>query len=624
MMIKRLLKSLSTLPMIIVSGVFLAISLVLMLTGVRLPIDPAYVSILISGIPIAVAAIKGLFIGRKITSALLITIAMLAAIFIKQAFAAGEVAFIMAIGGLLEDKTVAKASRGIQEMIELIPCCGRRIRNGLEEMVDVSEIKWKDILRVLPGESIPVDGKIIVGKTSVDQSIMTGESLPVDKSEGEDVYGGTINQFGAIDIEATTIGEDSSLQKMIRLVKEAESKKAPTQKIADSWASFLVPIALLIAIITLLTTNDGIRAVTVLVVFCPCALTLATPTSIMAAIGQATRHGVLIKSGEALENMGKVNIAAFDKTGTLTEGNLTVSDCVSFVDGISDEDLLTIAASVESKSEHPLGKTIVKYAKENEIKLYEVKDFVMLPGMGIIAKMGSREFICGNSKLLSDNQVGIFTDMQKTIAKLCGDGKALVLVGGELVPNKKKCIGVIALTDTIKKTASKMIDDLHDAKVKTVLLTGDHIEAANYFAKLAGIDEVHAELLPEQKVDEIKKMHNRGNVVSMIGDGVNDAPALKTADVGIAMGSIGSDIAIEAADIALMGDDVTLLPYIKRLSNATIKNIHFNIALSMTISFISIALSVTGILNPVTGALVHNVSSVLVVLNAARLYECKF
>ncbi len=623
-MVKRIFKFFSTLPMLIVSGTFLVFSLILILTGVKFPIDPAFISILISGTPIAVAAFKGIIKHKKITSSLLITIAMIASIFVRESFAAGEIAFIMAIGEMLEEKTIAKASKGIREMIELVPCCGRRIRNGIEEMIDVSEIKWEDVLRVFPGETIPVDGKIIVGKTSVNQSIMTGESLPVDKSEGDEVFGGTTNQFGAIDILATAIGEDSTLQKMIRLVKEAEDKKAPTQKIADSWASFLVPVALLIAVVTLLMTNDGIRAVTVLVVFCPCALTLATPTSIMAAIGQATKHGVLIKSGEALENMGKVNIAAFDKTGTLTEGNLTVSDCISFVDGISDDDLLTIAASVESKSEHPLGKAILAYAKEKETKIYDVKDFVMLPGMGVIAKIGSREFICGNSKLLSENQVGIFTDVQKTIARLREDGKALIIVGGELTPGKKKCVGVIALSDTIRKTALKMIDDLHDVDVKTVLLTGDHIEAANYFAKQLGIDKVYAELLPAQKVEEIKKIHSRGKVVAMIGDGVNDAPALKTADVGVAMGSIGSDIAIEAADIALMGDDITKLPYIKRLSNATIKNIHFNIALSMTISFISIALSITGILNPVTGALVHNASSVLVVLNSARLYERKF
>ena len=363
-MIDEIIDFLFGLKMTIISSIFLLISVIFMIFGINIPIylNPAWGTVIISGIPMLLLAMVRLIREKWISSALLIAIAMVASLLIGEVFAAGEVAWIMALGALLEDWTVERAKKGLKNLINLTPQTGRRITNGIEEVIPVDEIKIGDTLRILPGESVPVDGEIITGTSSLDQSIMTGESLPIDKEVGDEVFCGTINLYGAIDIKATSIGENSSLQKLIDLVKAADEKQAPTQRIADKWATWLVPVALGIAIVAWLVTGNIERGVTVLVVFCPCALILATPTAIMAAIGQATKYGVLIKSGEALETLGGLNTLVFDKTGTLTYGNLEVSDVISFKDDLPSEDLLKIVASCEKLSEHPLAKAIVKNA----------------------------------------------------------------------------------------------------------------------------------------------------------------------------------------------------------------------------------------------------------------------
>lgn len=621
-MTANLFNYLSGTRMTLVGGAFLAASLIILLGNLSVPVDPAWVTVLICGLPLLYLALTRVFFERRISSALLISIAMLACIYIGELFAAGEVAFIMAIGAILEDKTVEKAKKGIKELINLAPQQGRRITaHGEafnEEMVPIENIRRGDLLRVLPGETIPVDGTIRVGTTSIDQSVMTGESLPVDKTVDDGVFSGTINRFGAVDIEATKVGEDSSLQKLIRMVQDAENNQAPMQRIVDKWASWLVPIAIVIAVGAYFGTGDIVRAVTVLVVFCPCALALATPTSIMAAIGQATKHGVLIKSGEALENMGKVDIIAFDKTGTLTHGTLVVSDIVSFLPEKTSADLLQLAASVEALSEHPLGKAIVARAKEKNLTLAKVDDFIMTPGKGIRAGVEGKTAILGHMGYLQEQAVTIDDDVRSALEELRMQGKAVVLVALDGV-----CAGMVALSDSLRKNAQGMVERLNSMGTGVVLLTGDHAQTAKYFSTQAGITTVHSELLPEQKVAHIQEMQRQGHTVCMIGDGVNDAPALKTANVGVAMGTMGSDIAIDAADIALMGDDISKIPYLKRLSNATVNTIKFNISMSMVINFAAIALSVVGLLTPITGALVHNAGSVLVVLNAARLYDRK-
>ena len=630
-MLKKLECFLAGLPMTIAAGVFLLLDLVPHLieefggTPVQLsflPFDPAWITIVISGIPLLYLAIWRIIHNHgisKISSALLICIAMFAAIAIGDLFAAGEVVFIMAIGALLEEATTNRAKKGLKKLISLAPTKGRRLKDGKEEMIPAEEIQQGDILRILPGETIPVDGTIISGETSVDQSIMTGESLPVDKGVGEEVFCGTINRFGSIDISATKVEENSSLQKLIRMVQDAENKQAPMQRIADRVASWLVPVALLIAILAYVFSGNIVTAVTVLVVFCPCALVLATPTAIMAAIGQATKHGVIIKSGEALEKMGKVDTIAFDKTGTLTYGRLDVSDMISFDESISETDLLSLAASAEAKSEHPLGKAIVAYAKAKEVPLAESTAFRMTTGKGIFAEVDNRNLLCGNEKFLTENGISIDNQVQSALEQLRTQGKASILVA-----EGQKCIGVIALSDVLRPEAKDMVSRLSDMHTRTVLLTGDHQKTADYFAQQVGISEIRAELLPEKKVQSIEKLQAENHKVCMIGDGVNDAPALKTADISVAMGSMGSDIAVDAAEIALMSDDISKIPYLKRLSNATVKTIKASITLSMCINFAAIVLSLMEVLTPTTGALVHNAGSCFVVLIAALLYDRKF
>lgn len=386
-MFKKVNDFLAGLPMTIVGGIFLIASFVLGKTGTKLPFDPALVTVIICGIPLLYLSVWRIIHNKgisKISSALLITVAMIAAICIGDLFAAGEVAFIMEIGAILEDMTTERAKKGLKKLISLTPTQGRLIRDGKEIMISAEEIKAGDILRVLPGETIPVDGEITDGETSVDQSIMTGESLPIDKTVRDSVFCGTINRFGAVDMKATKVGEDSSLKKLIKMVEDAENKQAPTQRIADKWASWLVPVALLIEILAYVITGDIVRGVTLMVVFCPCALVLSTPTAIMAAIGQATKHGVIIKSGEALEIMGNVDTIAFDKTGTLTYGKLEVSEVAPF-GGMNSDTLLKLTASAEAKSEHPLGKAITNYAKLKNTELFDCDVFRMTAGKGIYA-----------------------------------------------------------------------------------------------------------------------------------------------------------------------------------------------------------------------------------------------
>ena len=618
-MIDEITDFLFGLKMTIVSAIFLVIAVIFMIFGINTPIylNPAWGAVIISGIPMLLLALTRLIREKWISSALLIAIAMVASLLIGEIFAAGEVAWIMALGALLEDWTVERAKKGLRNLINLTPETGRRIVDGKEEMISVDEIKIGDVLRILPGESVPVDGEIIKGTSSLDQSIMTGESLPIDKDIGDEVFCGTMNLYGAIDIKATSLGENSSLQKLIDLVKAADEKQAPTQRIADKWATWLVPVALIIAIAAWLITGNIERGVTVLVVFCPCALILATPTAIMAAIGQATKYGVLIKSGEALETLGGLNTLVFDKTGTLTYGNLAVSDVISLKDDLDEMDVLKIVASCEKLSEHPLAKAIVDKAKETEIDIEEPQDFKMFPGKGVSCKNSYGQVYAGNSKFLSENNIDFNIDSE--LNQLKHEGKASIIVALD-----NSVVGLIGLSDVIREDSKTMIDSLHDLGTETILLTGDNTETANYFASQVGIGKVYGNLLPQEKLDWIEKLKSEGKKVCMIGDGVNDAPALKTADVSVAMGSVGSDVAIEAADIALLGDDIGKIPYLKKLSNSTLFTIKANIIISMTINAVAIVCSVLGLLNPVTGAIVHNAGSCLVVLNAALLYDRKF
>lgn len=611
--IEELIELFESWKMTVVGGAFLAASFILMMSGADFPLDPAWITALICGLPIMFEAAEALLCRGKISSPLLISIAMIASVCIGEVFAAGEIAFIMAVGEILEHMTVARAKRGIKKLVSLAPDTGRVIVDGVAKTVAVSEIKVGDTVRILAGETIPVDGKILSGNTSVDQSVVTGESIPVDKSAGDDVFCGTINRFGAIDVSTTRAGGDSSLDKLVRLVREAEKNKSPSERIADKWASILVPVALLVAVAAYFATGDIIRAVTVLVVFCPCALVLATPTSVMAAIGQATKFGVIIKSGAALETMGKVDCIAFDKTGTLTVGKPVVSDIYSET---SREELLGLAASAESMSEHPLGAAVVDFARSRGVEISGASDFKMTSGRGISANVGGKIAVCGNAAWLAENGIEIPRAALDKLELFSSEGKASILVGAD-----GKFAGLVALSDTPRPAVKEVVSALDSLGVECVLLTGDNARAAEFFAKNAGLKRVCAGLLPAQKLEKIESLKASKKAVCMVGDGVNDAPALKSANVGVAMASMGSDIAVEAADIALMGDDIANLPYLKRLSIATVRSIKVNIALSMAINFVAVMLSLAAVLTPITGALVHNLGSILVVLNAGLLYD---
>jgi len=605
-----------------VSALFLIASFTGMMANIGWLEQLAWGSVILSGLPLAWKALEALWADKRITSALLITLAIIASLIIGETFAAGEIAFIMAIGELLEHGTVARARRGLERLLTLTPPRGRRVMEGKEEMVAYSEIRKGDLLRVAPGESIPTDGLIEAGCTSIDQSILTGESLPVERKAGDEAFAGTINGDGNIDIRATHDGCDSSLQRMIRLVEEAGKKQAPIQREADRWARWIVPASITIALVgyialRLLGYEQGeamLRAVTVLVVFCPCALALATPTSIMAAIGQAAKNGVIIKSGESLEALGRIDTLAFDKTGTLTMGQPAVA--FVHVRKLGKEKLLALAAALESRSEHPLGKAIV--AAAGDAKLAEVTDFKALPGRGAQGVAEGRSLLCGNEACLAEGGVGLDEESRAILGRLRGQGMAAVLLAGG-----HELLGIIGLQDSARPETPQTLGALK-GRLRTILLTGDNICAAKHFAEPLKMDGVYADLLPGEKSGIIEKLQKGGSLVAMVGDGVNDAPALKQANVGIAMSRLGSDIATEAADISLINDDLGRLPYLMRLAQATLGNIRFNIAASLVINLAAVALSLAGMLTPVTGALVHNAGSLVVILNAALLYDRKF
>ncbi len=584
-----------------------------------LPFDPAWLTIAISGYPPVYEAALRLWKGRgmgRISSALLITMAMSAAIGIGDLFAAAEVALIMAIGEMMEKQTTNRAKRGIEKLLSLVPAMARRLEDGKEVMVPLGEVRVGDRLRIIPGEHIPVDGKIIFGETSIDQSLVTGESMPVEKKKGDSVFCGTLNYLGTADIVAEKVGNDSAIAQMIRMVREAEARKAPAERMADKAASYFVPLALVLSVLTYFFTGDMMRAVTILVVFCPCALVLATPTAIMAAIGQAARHGIIIKSGESLEKLGDVNTIAFDKTGTLTHGKPEVTGVISFDSAISEEKLLQLAATVESRSEHPLGKAVCRYALSKEISGRTLSDFHMTPGRGIEATVEEGRVVCGSAAFMEEMGFSISGEQRNQIHGWENKGKAVVLVAcGE------KVIGLLGLSDVVKTEARSIVEKLQEMKIRIVLLTGDNGKTARYFAALAGIVHVFADLLPHDKVNRIRGMESEKRKVCMVGDGINDAPALKTADVGIAMGRLGSDIAVDAADIVLLSDDISKLPYLKRLAKETISTIKLSISLSMVINLLAVACSIMGLLTPTTGALVHNAGSCFVIFLAAMLYD---
>ena len=626
-MINKISKLFSGLHFTIISIVFFILNVVLNLLKIETVFKPVWISIVISAFPFLVGAIKNI-VKFKIKNSLLITIAVIASVFVGEYFAAAEIAILMAIGELLEDYTVDRAKKGLNDLISSAPKKAKKLIKTNDSYtvkeVPIEEIENGDIIRVMPGEIISVDGIIKEGFSSIDQSILTGESLPVDKTVGDEVFCGSMNCFGSIDIIAKDV-ENSSLQKYIDLVERAEKEQTPMQTVIDRLAVKLVPTALLIAIATfaiMMLSNFDLytsinRAVTVLVVFCPCALFLSTPTAVMASIGQASKHGVIIKTFNALEKLAKVNKIAFDKTGTLTYGKLNVNDIENFSE-FSDETIMSLISSLESKSEHPIAKSVTEYLDEKNIKKENVENFKMKIARGVEGEILGNKYFCGNEKYFRENNINIKDNAKEKIEKYSSEAKNIILFGDE-----KEVLSIVTLSDTLRENAKEMVENLKNFEIEPLLLTGDNLSTAKYFSEKVGIIEIKAELSPEEKFENIKSL-KENNVVCMIGDGINDAPALKLADVSVAMGKTGSDISIESANIVLMGHDVSKIVYLKKLANTTVKTIKFNIIISLLINFVAVILSVLGVLNPLVGAIVHNLGSILVILNASLLYDRKF
>jgi heavy metal translocating P-type ATPase len=584
----------------------------------RAPFDPAWIAIVLCGIPIIKGALEGLADGFDVTADVLVAMALIAAVLIGEYFAAGEVAFIMGLGSILENRTLRKAREGIEKLVSLSPTTARVVRDNTEITVPAEEVASGDIVRVLPGEIIPVDGVITFGQSAVDQSLLTGESLPIDKTPGDEVYSGTVNQLGAIDFKATLVGSESSLQRMIKLVETASANKTPIVRIMDRWATYIVGLALLTSIITWVATGEIIRAVTILVVFCPCALVLSTPTAIMAGIGNATRFGILIAQSDALERLAKITVVAFDKTGTLTYGKPVVTQVLSSGD-LTTQEILNLAATAEQRSEHPLGQAIIKYAQSQGLTPGSLEEFTLIPGRGVKVK-NDRGEILGGSLLLME-QAGLETDPQTVCwaKENQKQGKAVIFIG-----LNKKTVGLVILADTLRDDARQTILAIQNQGVKTILLTGDHKQAADNIAREVGINDVRSELLPEDKVNIIKNELNVGSEQTlMVGDGLNDAPALKTAFVGLAMGGVGSGLAVDAADGVLVRDDLKTVPHLLYLAKKTALTIKFNIILSMILNLVTVILAATGLMGPVIGALAHNAGAFLIVFNSARLLNTK-
>lgn len=542
----------------------------------------------------------------------------------------GVILALHTLGLFLEERSKGQMSSAIEKLISLAPKTARVIRNGEEQEVLVEQVALGDIVRVRPGEKMPVDGVVVDGRTSVDESMLTGESIPVEKQNGDSIIGASINKNGSIDYRATRVGSDTTLSQIIKLVEDAQGSKAPIARMADTITGYFVPIVISLAVLAgvawLIAGQTGIFAlsvvITTLVIACPCALGLATPTSIMVGTGKGAEHGVLIKSGVALETTHNVETIVFDKTGTLTEGKPVVTDILT-TEILSEEELLYYAASGETGSEHPLGEAIVQKAKDKNMILTNPTDFEAIPGHGIKVEMNERTFYIGNRKLMMEQKIDL-TKMERESDRLADEGKTpmYLSVDGQLA-------GIISVADTLKEDSVKAVQELKKRGVEVVMITGDNKRTAKAIGKQVGIDRVLSEVLPEDKAEEVKKLQGEGKKVAMVGDGINDAPALAQADVGIAVGS-GTDVAIESADIVLMRNSIMSVLTAIDLSHTTLRNIKQNLfwAFAYNVVGIPIAMGLLYVfggplMSPMFAAVAMSFSSVSVLLNALRLKQFK-
>ena len=591
----------------LICAVTSAVALVLSFTGAAgslLPFDIAWAAIILCGIPILTGAFKGVVFAHDIKADLLVSLALIASVATGEFFAAGEVALIMQIGSLLEDYTSGKAREGIEKLIRISPQTARVLRDGTQTEIPVEEVKVGNIISVIAGETVPVDGTILEGETSIDQSVMTGESIPADKSAGDKVFSGTVNQYGTFTMRADSVSRDSSLQRMVRLAEEAEKNKAPVVTAADRWATWLVVIALSCAVITWLVTGQFMRAVTVLVVFCPCAFILATPTAVLAGIGNAAKYGIIVRSGDALERLSKIKRVAFDKTGTLTKGVFEVTGVHH--SRISDEKLLELAALAESASSHPISKSLQR-AYGKTLDRSRVTDIEERSGRGVVARVDGHTVAAGNSRLMDELGIAwIPCHKVGTLVHMAVDGEYA---------------GHILISDVMKENSPQAVQEMQQSGIECIMLTGDGRKTAEDMARRLGIHQVYSELMPEDKVakvEEIIRHKGKKEKVLFVGDGINDAPVLSVADVGVAMGAMGSDAAIEAADVVLMDDDPLKIGKAIRISRKCMRIVMENIIFAIGIKVICMVLGALGLANIWMAIFADTGVLILAVLNAMR------
>jgi Cd2+/Zn2+-exporting ATPase len=570
-------------------------------------------SALVGGFPIFKLAAVNVFTRFDLTAGVMVSIAMIAAIIIGEYSAAALVAFMMLVGEMLENFTMARADNALKELSSLTPDNVTLLLDGREVITPITSVRSGDVVLVRPGGRIPVDGQVLRGHAAVDQSAITGESLPVDKLPGDLVYAGALGSGGALEIQVTKVGEETTLGNMIRLVREARATQAPVQRVANKYAQYLIPIALSIAALTYLLTHDIVRSITVLIVICPCALVLATPTALVAAIGNAAKRGILVKNGTAMEQIGRVDIIAFDKTGTLTLGEPRLTDTVCF-DGLGPTELLRLAASAERPSEHPLARAIVTAAREQGIETQLPDDFETRPGHGVSARVDGRQVMIGDG-MLASSEVALHPQAVQRAERHASQGQKVIPVAVD-----NSVVGLLVVADTIRPESAAAVTRLKGLGVQeTVLISGDNRRVAEGVAKTLGVDRVYADALPEAKLDLIREYQAKGLKIAFIGDGVNDAPALAAADIGIAMGGGGTAVAAETADIVLLADQLDRVPTLIELSRSSLGVIKANVIFSMSWNVLSVLLSMTGAIGPVFGAVMHELSALPVVANSARL-----
>lgn len=574
-----------------------------------------FIPILICGVPIVWGAIIGVVKEHDITADVLVSVAIVASVLIQEYDAAAEIAIIMQIGAFLEEATVNHANASIMRLVGMKPVTARVVRDGEEVVVPVEDVRLGDVVRIVPGEVVPVDGVVRSGSTSMNNSILTGESVPRDVGPGDRVSSGTVNMYGSVDIDVDRVGDDTTIARMARIIENADAGKSKVVRTADRWAVYIVVIAFTVAILAYLAFQDIYRSVTVLVVFCPCALILATPTAIMAAAGNMSKRGILVKDGGAVERMASVDTLLMDKTGTLTTGEVVCHGFTSTSDDVDAETLEGLVAAVESRSEHPLGRAI---ASSHEGRTADVDEFEYIPGRGVSGTVDRRRITAGNEALMSETCPDNLTETLEAAARAREDGYTVVLAGVD-----GRTVGFAVLSDTLKPSSAGTVTELRSLGLRTIMLTGDTQQVARKMADTLGMDDVVWECLPEDKLRTVVALED-GSRTCMVGDGINDAPSLKRADVGIAMGGIGNEMATESSDIVFVDDDVSKLGGVIRLSRRTLLTIKSGIAFSLILNSVAMVMAVFGLMGPIAGALVHNIGSVIVIIMAALLlrYDC--